>query len=147
MAKKANKPAADDAASTEPIEVPYSKTDADGKSPDAYVPTSGSAVLVYSKWPSTLRYETPFGVCRVLGLQESKVIGAPYMASEIPVECWNHIVKVYGSTKLFRNHFVFAARDAATGDAHARELADEKTGVEPLEQGKVGVGIEPLKKD
>lgn len=130
-----------------PVEVPYSKTDSDGKSPDSYTPTSGGNILVYSKWPGTLRYDTPYGTCRILGLQERKILGAPYMSSEIPVECWNYVAKVYGNTKLFKNHFIFAAKDAKSGDAHAKELANEKTGVEPLQQGKVGIGIKTLNKD
>lgn len=131
----------------EPVEVPYAKADENGKFADSYAAVAGNSVLVYSKWPGTLRYDTPYGVCRILGLQERKVIGAPYMSSTIPVEAWNHIARVYGNTRMFKNHFIFAAKDAESGDAHARELSNEKTGVEPLEQGRVGVGIEPLKKD
>lgn len=123
-------------------EVPYEKISATGQTKEIYLPTSGETVDVYSKWPHALRYETKHGVCVIEGLSKLKLIGSPFMVTTIPVEQWNDVARVYGKTKLFKNHFVFVAKNKDYGDSHAEELANEKTGAERLEQGKIGIGIE-----
>lgn len=125
-----------------PAEIPYVKTSAGGETEKNYLPTGGAMVLVYSKWPHDLRYETRHGICVIKGLSSSKIIGATHSQTSIPIEQWNDIARVYGKTKLFQNHFVFAAKDGEWGNAHAADLAGEKTGVERLEQGKLSIGVD-----
>lgn len=121
-----------------PVDIPYEKTDTEGKTATDYKPTSGETVLVYSKWQHDLRYETPYGPAIIQGLSSSKIIGALFMTSDVEVEKWNYVASIYGATRMFRNHFVFMAKDVSSGNAHAREVASEKTGLEPIDPKNPG---------
>jgi hypothetical protein len=146
MAKKSKKQDAANAATVENTPaiqtVAYEKIGADGTSEKDFLPISGKTVRVYSKWQHDLRYETTHGIVVIRGLASSPVV-APYVTSNIPVECWNWIVEIYGKTNMFRNHFVYATEqeDADYGDDKAKELAGEKTGIEQLEQGKIASNV------
>lgn len=113
------------------VEVPLSKTT--GEASKKYLPTSGRMVSVFSKFEQALTYNTPYGpVTLACKTHKGAIVVNGFAVTSIPIEAWNYIAKVYGSGKMFKNHFVYVAESVEAGKDHAKELRDMKTGIEPL---------------
>ncbi|SKC78333.1 hypothetical protein SAMN05445504_2379 [Burkholderia sp. CF099] len=103
-------------------------------------------VKVYCKLPHGIRYTMPDGrevrLVGALGDERSplQVAGMPgrdsiagHGVTSVEAEDWEQIVKDHGKSLAHVKGFIFAAKDDKSGQAEAREKADEKTGFEPYD--------------
>lgn len=103
-------------------------------------------VKVFCKLPHGIRYTMPDGrEVRLVGMYGDvrsplQVAGMPgrdaiagHGVTLVDADDWEHVVKTHGKSAAHVNEFIFAAKDDKSGEAQAKEGADEKTGFEPYD--------------
>lgn len=81
---------------------------------------------------------TPFGEPPII------VQGGYSLTHDVDEEFMDEWMRVYASTELVQKSIIFVHSKVADARAHSRELAEVRTGLEPLDPDKPGKGLEPV---
>ncbi len=98
-----------------------------------------SKVIVCCKLPTGLRIEKGGVEVTLNGLNSSRIIGADHARTEVDADFWNAWKEEWKDSPLLVSGAVFEAKTQDEADKKARELEGEKTGLEPMPQGAMGV--------
>lgn len=80
------------------------------------------------------------------GLNKAVIIGATYATTEVDEEFWEIWKAAHAGTfKPFDSGAIFEARNSNEAAEKGKELAGERTGLEPLERD--AAGVKPAEKD
>lgn len=98
---------------------------------------AGKTVTVGCKLPHGIIIEhpaAPDNKVLLKGLNRVAIIGADYATTEVDGEFWEAWKAKNADFAPLKSGAIFEAKSAADAVAVARELADEKTGFEPMPQ-------------
>lgn len=90
----------------------------------------------------TLRHPNPDSKVppvKLNGFRQSPIINAHYGTTPVDAEFWSVWRKAYASYKPLTSGAIFQAANANDLEAKGKELADEKTGFEPMKKDAMGV--------
>jgi hypothetical protein len=76
-----------------------------------------------------------------------ELAGAYGLTPNVPAKFWEQWVKENAGYGPYARGLVFAQADGANARAQARELAELKTGLEPLDPSKPAAGVTPADKN
>jgi hypothetical protein len=113
---------------------------------------AGETVIVCCKLPNGLHLDLP-GARRVtvrgpaleFGKVPSFIIAGGFaLTPDVPQAHWDEWLKTHEGMDIVTKGFIFAHKDQRSADAHAREMAQERTGLEALDPDKPGPGLEKV---
>lgn len=73
------------------------------------------------------------------GLNSARIIGATYVTTEVEQDFWDSFKAAHSDFAPIKTGAIFEARSGTEAQAKAKELKDEKTGLEPIQQDAAGV--------
>lgn len=105
---------------------------------------AGKTLVIGCKLPHGLVIEHPSDPSKTVvlaGLNKALVIGATHATTEVDDEFWQAWKAAHKDFPALRSGAIFEAKSTADAAAQAKELADEKTGFEPMPQNAMGVEV------
>lgn len=103
---------------------------------------ASKTVTIGCRLPNGIILEHPLNPAakvELFGKNKSLIVGAEYATTEVDGEFWETWKTVHAEFPAFKNGAIFEAKSVIDAAAVAKELADEKTGFEPMEQNAGGV--------
>lgn len=99
------------------------------------------SIIIASRLPHglTLHHPTSKATVTLLGLNSSKIIGATHMTTEVEKSFWDAWKAKYPDYQPLKSGAIFESSSTNNAAAKAKELKDEKTGLEPMPQTAAGV--------
>lgn len=99
-------------------------------------------VIVGCKLPNGIILQHPLNAAHkveIAGLNKPKIIGAPYVTTEVDAEFWANWVAVHSEFPALKSGALFAVKSAKDIDVVASEHAKRKTGLEKMKPTDGGV--------
>ena len=100
-------------------------------------------IYVYCKLPNGMIFSTPKGgQVKLNGSNTSSIIGG-YGETAVPADEWAEVMKVWSKHPAITSNAIFAAEKSENGKEQAKEQAEVKTGLEPVDPKSPGTGVKP----
>jgi len=96
----------------------------------------GKTVIVGCKLPTGIILESPLdpGIkVELNGANKATIIGAGYGSTEVDDDFWQLWAAQNKDFPAFASHAIFVAKNSAEVVSVAKELKDERTGIEPMQ--------------
>ncbi len=120
--------------------IPSSRTVAGNAASDGSSPRN--TVFVFVNLPHGQIFDLPQGrhvalagwpVSQLLGPHGEHLPGGRYGLTEVPVDHWNEVLRLYGEMAVLKSGLIFAAPSRKEGEAMARERGGLRHGLEPVD--------------
>lgn len=76
---------------------------------------------------------------KLRGLNESKIVGATYVTTEVDAEFWELFKRTNPNYAPMKSGAIFEASSTAQAEAKGKELSKKPTGLEPIKPDTMGV--------